>query len=107
MLSLNVTWFSSFQDNGIRILDYVIKVVDYVTLRLVQEYKRVAKTSLVINKLKKNRTYFVAIKARNEVGYGRSSKVSATTLLTGTMDRIYATSKYRQRIFVLCPIRGD
>lgn len=86
VLSLNVTWFSSIEDNGIKIYDYFVKVVDYVSNRLVQEYKKVQKTSLVIDKLMRNRTYFVAIQARNEVGYGKPSNVSATTLLAGPPD---------------------
>lgn len=89
VLSLNVTWFSSIEDNGIKIYDYFVKVVDYVSNRLVQEYKKVQKTSLVIDKLMRNRTYFVAIQARNEVGYGKPSNVSATTLLAGTTRTFY------------------
>lgn len=92
VLSLNVTWFSSIEDNSIKIYDYLVKVVDYVSNTLVQEYKKVKETSLVINKLMKNRTYFVAIQARNEVGYGKPSNVSATTLLAGTIKTILRMS---------------
>lgn len=92
VLSLNVTWFSSIEDNSIKIYDYLVKVVDYVSNTLVQEYKKVKETSLVINKLMKNRTYFVAIQARNEVGYGKPSNVSATTLLAGTIKTVLRMS---------------
>lgn len=92
VLSLNVTWFSSIEDNSIKIYDYLVKVVDYVSNTLVQEYKKVKETSLVINKLMKNRTYFVAIQARNEVGYGKPSNVSATTLLAGPPDAPLVTN---------------
>ena len=86
VLSLNVTWSSSVQENIIRILDYRIKVFDDITLKRVRQYNRITSSSLVIENLKRNRTYIVIIQARNEVGYGKSANISATTLLTGTTN---------------------
>ena len=86
VLSLNITWSSSVKENIIRILDYRIKVFDAVTLKLVKQYNRTTSSSLSIENLKRNRTYIVFIQARNEVGYGKSANISATTLLEGTTN---------------------
>lgn len=83
VLSVNVTWRSSIKDK-IRVLDYRIKVIEGSTLKHVQDYTNIARTSLVINNLKKNSTYIVVIQGRNEVGYGESANISATTLPEGT-----------------------
>ena len=84
VLSLNVTWRSSVEENVIRILDYRIKVFDDNTLERLWQRERITSSPLVIANLKRNRTYIVIIQARNEVGYGKSANVSATTLLAGT-----------------------
>lgn len=84
VLSLNITWSSSVEENIIRILDYRIKVFDAIKLKRIRQYNGITSSSLVIENLKRNRTYIVIIEARNEVGYGKSTNVSATTLLAGT-----------------------
>ena len=85
VMSLNVTWSSSVEEN-IRILDYRIKVIDAITLTRVKQCNRPTSSSLVIENLKRNRTYTVIIQARNEVGYGKSANISAKTLLAGTTN---------------------
>jgi len=87
VLSLNITWSSSLEENIIRILDYRIKVFDAITLKRIRKYNGITSSSLVIENLKRNRTYIVKIEARNEVGYGKSANVSATTLLAGTTNQ--------------------
>ena len=87
VLSLNITWVSSVQDNHITILDYRIKVMDGTTLQQVHEYIIITRTSLFIEHLKRNKTYIVTIQARNEVGYGAAATISATTLLAGTKNQ--------------------
>ncbi|KAL9965831.1 hypothetical protein ACROYT_G029682 [Oculina patagonica] len=86
ILSLNISWNSSVEENNIRILDYRIKVMDGTSLKQVREYRKITRTSLVIKNLKRNRTYIVVIQARNEVGYGGSANISARTLLAGPPD---------------------
>lgn len=87
VLSLNITWSSSVEENIIRILDYRIKVFDAITGKPIRQYDGITSSSLVIENLKRNRTYIVIIEARNEVGYGKSANVSATTLLAGTTNQ--------------------
>lgn len=87
ILSLNITWSSSVEENIIRILDYRIKVLDAITLKRIRQYNGITSSSLVIENLKRNRTYIVIIEARNEVGYGKSANASATTLVTGTTNQ--------------------
>ena len=86
VLSLNITWSSSVEQNIIRILDYRIKVFDAITHKRVRQYNRITSSALVIENLKRNRTYIVVIQARNEVGYGKCTNVSATTLPAGTTN---------------------
>ena len=90
VLSSNVTWSSSVEANIIRILDYRIKVFDAITLKRVRQYNRITSASLSIGNLKRNRTYIVFIQARNEVGYGKSANISATTLLDGTTNHSHS-----------------
>ena len=84
VLSLNVTWSSSVEASIIRILDYRIKVFDAISLKRVRQKNWITSSSLSIGNLKRNRTYIVIIQARNEVGYGKSANISATTLPEGT-----------------------
>ena len=86
VLSLNITWNSSVKENIIRILDYRIKVMDGITRKRVRQYNEITTSSLVIENLKRNRTYIVMIQARNEVGYGKSANITATTLLAGKVN---------------------
>ncbi|KAL9965834.1 hypothetical protein ACROYT_G029686 [Oculina patagonica] len=86
ILSLNISWNSPVEKNSIRILDYRIKVMDGTTLKQVRKYRKITRTSLVVENLKRNRTYIVVIQARNEVGYGGSANISARTLLAGPPD---------------------
>ena len=72
------------EDSKIEILDYRIKVLDGITHRQEKQYTRIRTTSLLIESLKRNKTYIVAIQARNEAGYGEFANISATTLLAGT-----------------------
>lgn len=82
VLALELTWNSSVQDvNNIKILDYRIKVLDGAIVK--QEFPVITRTPLTIEKLARNRTYFIEIQARNEVGYGETAKTSAATLLVG------------------------
>ena len=82
MLALKVTWNSSLRDaNNIKILDYTIKIFDRTILR--EEYIAVGRTSIVAKNLARNRTYVVVIQARNEVGFGETVNITATTLLAG------------------------
>ncbi|KAJ7378257.1 hypothetical protein OS493_024207 [Desmophyllum pertusum] len=60
--------------------------MDGTTLQQVHEYIIITRTSLFIEHLKRNKTYIVAIQARNEVGYGAAATISATTLLAGPPD---------------------
>lgn len=83
VLSLKLAWNSSVEENNVRVLDYKIKVIDGTTLEQLQEYTRITRTSLVVENLKRNWTYVVVIQARNEIGYGESVNISATTLLSG------------------------
>lgn len=88
MLALNVTWNSSLRDvNNIKILDYTIKIFDGTILR--EEYTAVGRTSLVAKNLARNRTYVVVIQARNEVGFGETANITATTLLAGDVFSRY------------------
>jgi len=89
LFSLNVNWSSSVED---RILDYRITVFDDNTLKPVKQYNGITSSSLVIKNLKRNRTYIVIIQARNEVGYGKSANISATTLLAGTTNHSHLFS---------------
>ena len=84
ILSINITWCSLMEDSKIEILDYRIKVLDGITNRQEKQYTRRRTTSLLIENLKRNKTYIVAIQARNEAGYGEFANISATTLLAGT-----------------------
>jgi len=87
VFSLTLSWNSSDQDiNNIRILDYRIKVLDGSTLKRVFIYTAITRTSLEIEKLARNRTYIVEIQARNEVGYGETANITATTLLAGKIS---------------------
>ena len=86
VLSLNITWNSSVKENIIRILDYRIKVMDGITRKRVRQYNEITTSSLVIENLKRNRTYIVMIQARIEVGYGKSANITATTLLAGKVN---------------------
>ena len=87
VFSLTLSWNSSYQDiNNIRILDYRIKVLDGSTLKRVFIYTAITRTSIEIEKLARNRTYIVEIKARNEVGYGETANITATTLLEGKIS---------------------
>ena len=99
VLSLNVTWRSSVEESVIMILDYRIKVFDDNTLKRVWQREWITSSSLVIENLKRNRTYIVIIQARNEVGYGKSANITATTLLAGTTIYSQALST-RIRIFL-------
>nr|XP_058971305.1 neural cell adhesion molecule 1-B-like isoform X2 [Pocillopora verrucosa] len=86
VLALNITWHSSIEDSKIEILDYRIKVIDSITHRQENEYTGIRNTSLLIENLRRNKTYIVFIQARNEAGYGQFANTSATTLLPGPPD---------------------
>ena len=83
MLSLNISWYSPNGDNNIEVLDYRIKVLDGITKESIKQYASIPTTSLIIKNLKKNSSYVVEIQGRNEVGYGKTAKVSGTTLPQG------------------------
>ena len=84
VFSLEISWNSSDQDaNNIKLLDYRITLTDGTTLKQVFTYTAITRTSLVIVNLARNRTYIAEIQARNEVGYGKTANVTATTLLAG------------------------
>lgn len=80
--ALQITWKPSPKDiNNIKILDYRIKVLNGTFV--IQEYDAITNTSLVIKNLADDRTYVVEIQARNDVGFGQTANISATTLLAG------------------------
>ena len=82
--ALELTWKSSVQDvNNIKILDYRIKVSDGAILK--EEFSAITRKSFTIEKLARNKTYVIEIQARNEVGYGETTNISAVTLLVGKM----------------------
>ena len=83
MLSLNISWYSPNEDNNIEVLDYRIKVLDGITKKSIKQYESIPTTSLIIKNLKKNSSYVVEIRGRNEVGYGKTAKISGTTLPQG------------------------
>ncbi|XP_022796342.1 neural cell adhesion molecule 1-like isoform X2 [Stylophora pistillata] len=86
VLALNITWHSSIEDSKIEILDYTIKVIDGITHRQENQYTGIRSASLLIENLRRNRTYIVLIKARNEAGYGPFANISVVTLLPGPPD---------------------
>ena len=93
MFSLEISWNSSDQDaNNIKLLDYRITLIDGTTLKQVFTYTAITRTSLVIENLARNRTYIAEIQARNEVGYGKTANVTATTLLAGkgSLDHLFS-----------------
>lgn len=86
VLSLNISWYSPNEDNNIEVLDYRIKVLDGITKKSIKQYASIPTTSLIIKNLKKNSSYVVEIQGRNEVGYGKTAKISGTTLPQGPPD---------------------
>ena len=80
--ALEINWNSSAQDiNNIKILDYRLQILEGPFIR--QSYKALTNTSLIVKNLSRNRTYVIKIQARNEIGYGQTANISATTALTG------------------------
>ena len=67
-------------------------LIDGTTLKQVFTYTAITRTSLVIENLARNRTYIAEIQARNEVGYGKTANVTATTLLAGkgSLDHLFS-----------------
>ncbi|XP_068685321.1 uncharacterized protein [Montipora foliosa] len=83
--ALEINWNSSAQDiNNIKILDYRLQILEGPFIR--QSYIALTNTSLIVKNLSRNRTYVIKIQARNEIGYGQTANISATTALTGPPD---------------------
>lgn len=83
ILAMKLAWNSSLLDiHNIAILDYRITITD--SDGYLQEHILAAgRSSLVIQNLQRNKTYFVKIQARNEVGYGETANITASTSPAG------------------------
>ncbi|XP_068734303.1 uncharacterized protein [Montipora capricornis] len=86
IMAMRLAWNSSLQDiHNIEILGFRIIITDGNSY--LQEHAVVAGTSLlVVQNLQRNKTYSVGIQARNEVGFGETANITATTLSAGTPD---------------------
>ena len=95
-MAMKLAWNSSLQDiHNIEILGFRIIITDGNSY--LQEHTVVAGTSLlVVQNLQRNKTYSVGIQARNEVGYGETANITATTLSAGMGLSLKCPEKKRQ-----------
>ncbi|XP_067052262.1 fibronectin type III domain-containing protein 3B-like [Acropora muricata] len=86
ILAIKLAWNSSLMDiHNIPILDYRITITD--SEGYLQEYiLAAARSSLVIQNLQRNKTFIVKIQARNEMGYGETANITASTSPAGPPD---------------------
>ena len=82
LLAVNISWNSTNDNNGIKILDYRIILVDTTTQQK-RKFTGIKVSTLYVTRLMHNRTYVVHVQARNEDGYGRSKSRNVTTLEAG------------------------
>lgn len=81
-MSVNISWNSTNNNTGIKILDYRVILVDTTTQQK-QEFTGINISNLYVTELKHNRTYVVKVQARNEDGYGWFKIKNFTTLEAG------------------------
>ena len=83
ILAIKLAWNSSLMDiHNIPILDYRITITG--SEGYLQEYiLAAARSSLVIQNLQRNKTFIVKIQARNEMGYGETANITASTSPAG------------------------
>ena len=84
-MAINVSWNSTNDNTGIKILDYRIIIID-TTTKEKREFARIKDSTLFISSLKHNRTYMIMVQARNEDGYGKIKSKNATTLEAGLRE---------------------
>ena len=82
LMSVNVSWNSTNNNTGVKILDYRVMLIDTVTQEE-RNFSKIKALSLYINNLKHNRTYFIKVQAENEDGYGRFKIKAFKTLEAG------------------------
>ena len=70
IMSVNISWNSTNNHTGIKILDYRIILIDTITQEQ-RQFIRIRVKHLYVTRLKHNRTYVVKVQAENEDGYGR------------------------------------
>lgn len=70
VMSVNISWNSTNNHTGIKILDYRIILIDTITQEQ-RQFIRIRVKHLYVTRLKHNRTYVVKVQAENEDGYGR------------------------------------
>lgn len=83
MVSVNISWNSTNDNTGIKILDYRIILIDTMTNVPRMFNSSIKLLNLYVTKLKQNRTYVIKVQARNEDGYGRFKSRNFTTLEAG------------------------
>lgn len=82
LMSVNISWNSTNNNTGIKILDYRVILVDTTTQQK-REFNGINISNLYVTELKHNRTYVVKVQARNEDGYGWFKIKNFTTLEAG------------------------
>ena len=82
LIAVNISWNSTNDNTGVKILDYRILLIDTITQQQ-QEFTGVNVSRLYVTSLTHNRTYVIKVQARNEDGYGRFKSRNFTTLEAG------------------------
>ena len=91
VLAFNVTWNTTRDKGGSRILDYKITLLD-VDKNLLQQHDGIKETYFTLRNLQQNRTYIFILQARNIGGYGESANASVTTFEAGKENVFYIQS---------------
>jgi len=81
-VAINISWNSTNDNTGIKILDYRIILID-TTTKMNRAFTKIRDSTLFISSLKHNRTYVIMVQARNEDGYGKIKSKNVTTLEAG------------------------
>lgn len=82
LMSVHVSWNSTNNNTGVKILDYRVMLIDTVTQEE-RNFSKITALSLYINNLKHNRTYLIKVQAENDDGYGRFKIKAFKTLEAG------------------------
>ena len=85
LTAVNISWNSTNDNTGIKILDYRIILMDTATQKQLVFFG-IEDSILYVSRLRHNRTYVVMVQARNEDGYGQLKSKIVTTLKAGMRE---------------------